>query len=58
MADINQEVDLSDFVSNPVNVFYFIVFINVLVKIKSLIKMDYCLISRYYYLFDNLLNLQ
>ena len=26
MADINQEVDLSDFVSNPVNVFYFIVF--------------------------------
>lgn len=26
MADINQETDLSDFVSNPINVFYFLVF--------------------------------
>ena len=26
MADINQDIDLSDFVSNPINVFYFLVF--------------------------------
>ena len=26
MADINQQIDLSDFVSNPMNVFYFLVF--------------------------------
>lgn len=26
MAEINQDIDLSDFVSNPINVFYFLVF--------------------------------
>jgi hypothetical protein len=26
MADINQNIDLSDFVSNPINLFYFLVF--------------------------------